>query len=385
MNNHRIYFIFCFFVCLITACTKKEKLTLNNTNASLINSLQQTDYVLENPGEENHMLFTVSWTATLFNMGGGGDPVPAAPLMYTLQADEAGNNFDSAKILTVTSDLSHEILIKDFNSFLMDSLDAHPGSRKEIELRLLISYGQNGARKTYSGNVLKLAVTPFTYSDPLQLIYIIGDMNGWNNNNTATMLPMFKENSQPNNYTYTFTGFVRANCFFKFLPTESLGSYKAYCRKDETHMEYLETDGGAFYNETAGYKTITIDLRNLSFTINNFDASGASNWSFLGFIGAFCGWDNEPGMTRFSVENSHIWTMDLTLDPLSGGNTHPVKFRANKSWGSRWAAIDPDALPYGKTIFLTGSEYDPNIVIKQGGNQKIIFNDLTGHYFIKAQ
>ncbi|MGN6417812.1 MAG: SusE domain-containing protein [Pseudobacter sp.] len=384
MNKHIYHFIFASLACLILSCSKKEKLTLTGAEGSLIKELAATEYVLENPGDEDPLLFTINWTETLFK-GGGGEPVPAAPFTYTLQVDDAGNNFDSAKVLAVTSDLSFDVHTKAINSFLMDSLDAHPGSRKEIEFRLLITYGQNGAGKTYSGNVMKIAVTPFTYSDPLQLMYIIGDMNGWNNTNTASMLPMFKENSQPNNFTYTFTGYIRANCFFKFLPSESLNSYKAYIRKDETHMEYLESEGGAFYNETAGYKTISIDLRNLTYTISDYNASGAPEWSFLGFIGAFCGWDNEPGMTRFSVENPHLWSLSLTLDPLTGGNTHPVKFRSNRSWGSRWAAIDPDALPYGKTIYLTGSEYDPNIVIKQGGEQKIIFNDLTGHYYIKAQ
>lgn len=54
--------------------------------------------------------------------------------------------------------------------------------------------------------------------------------------------------------------------------------------------------------------------------------------------------------------------MDLTLPALTGNNTHPVKFRANKSWDSRWAATDPESVPYGKTIFLMGDEYDPNII-----------------------
>jgi len=367
------------------ACTKKDQLTLTGTDASLINELPGTTYLLENPGDEDPLLFKLSWTEPRFRMNGSSEGSPVAPVTYTVQLDEAGKNFTTARTLTITASRSFDVHTKELNSFLMDSLNANPGSSKEIEIRLLITYGQNNAGKAYSVNVLKLVVAPFTYSDPLQLMYIIGDMNGWNNSNTASMLPMFKDDSQPNNYTYTFTGFFRANCFFKFLPTESLGSYKAYCFKNETQMEYVESAGGAFYNADAGYKTITINLRNLTYTISDYNATGIADWSFLGFIGEFCGWDNEPGMTRFSLENSHIWTMNLDMAPLSGGNTHPVKFRANKSWGSRWAAIDPDALPYGKAIFLTGSEYDPNIVIKKGGTQQIIFNDLTGHYFIKAQ
>ena len=105
----------------------------------------------------------------------------------------------------------------------------------------------------------------------------------------------------------------------------------------------------------------------------------------IGLIGEFCGWDNEPLMTRFSVDNSHLWKMDLTLPALTGNNTHPVKFRANKSWDSRWAATDPESVPYGKTIFLMGDEYDPNIILREGGDYQVIFNDLTGHYIFRKK
>ena len=78
-------------------------------------------------------------------------------------------------------------------------------------------------------------------------------------------------------------------------------------------MEYVESDGGALHNATAGYKTITINLKELSYTVEDYDISGAKVWGSIGLIGEFCGWDNEPLMTRFSVDNSHLWKMDLTL------------------------------------------------------------------------
>lgn len=384
MKPRIFYTIQSFCLLLLLACSKKEQTLITDPKGSLLDELPASEYVLENPGEENPLLFTVSWSATLFQMG-DGTTVPAAPVTYTLQIDNAGNEFAAAKILTVTSTLEAKIYTKDLNAFMTDSLGAGPGEKREVELRLLINYGQNTAGMLYSANLLRLAITPFSYSDPLQQVYIIGDMNGWNNLNTTGMFPMFKDNSSNSNYTYTYVGYLPAGCFYKFLPTESLGSYKAYCRKEDGVLEYVDTDGGALYNETAGYKSITINLKDLTYSVADYDASGATDWTMLGFIGEFCGWDNEPLMTRFSATNRHIWTLNLTLPPLSGGNTHPVKFRAERSWGSRWAAADPEASPYGKTIFLTGSEYDPNIVIRQGGDYRIFFNDLTGQYIFALQ
>jgi hypothetical protein len=214
-------------------------------------------------------------------------------------------------------------------------------------------------------------------------IYIIGDVNSWNNSDITTMLALFKENSNSDNAVYTYTGYLPVG-YFKFLPEEALNSYKALCFKSEGKLEYLEQDGGAFYNAEAGYKTISVNVDDMAYSISNYDASGANEWQTIGVIGEFCGWANEPKMTQYSAGNKHIWSLELTLPSLAEGATHPVKFRANESWGSRWAANDPEAVPFGKAIFLTKDEYDPNIVLHSGGNYHIVFNDLTGHYiFIK--
>lgn len=375
-------------LCLLgmVACSDRDtEPALTRVVPGTLDDFPADSYELQNPEDVNPLLFTATWTETLFYLGGSSTPTPIAPVEYTLQVDRVGNNFETPQTLLTTTSLVANVYTKEFNNLLEEGLNGVPGEKMEIELRVLTSYGQNVVREVVSGNKIQLAVTPFKDRDPLQLMYIIGDMNGWNNTDADGMYIMFKNNSDSKNHVYTYTGYMPANCYYKFLPEESLGTYKAYCFREEGKLEYVESDGGSLYNATDGYKTITINLKELTYSVEDYDITGVKVWGSVGLIGEFCGWDNEPLMTRFSADNSHIWKMAVTLPPLTSGATHPVKFRANKSWDSRWAATDPESVPYGKSVFLMGDEYDPNIILREGGDYQVIFNDLTGHYIFQKK
>jgi hypothetical protein len=382
MKAYTLYFLRIFFLLSLLACSNdKDMSVLTKVEASTIDPFPANEYALQNPQDENPILFTATWSETLFFLDGRSTPDPLAPVKYTLQIDKAGNNFKSPQILAITTSLAANIYTKDLNFLMIDSLAATPNEKMDVELRILASYGQNNPQESLSTNIIELSVTPFVDSDPLQPIYIFGDINGWDNSNTDNMYIMFKSNSDTKNLVYTYTGYLPANSSFKFIPKESLGTNKAYSYKEDGKLEYVES-GTAFQNVAEGYKTITLDLKTMTYSIQDYDISQATDWGSMGFIGSFCDWTNEPLMTRISAKNRHIWKLDITLGDLSNGSTHSAKFRSERSWGSRWAAVDPNSIPYGRTIFLTGDEYDPNIVISEGGNYRIVFNDLTGQYVI---
>jgi len=350
---------------------------------STINSPTATNFVLQNPGSLNPVLFQANWVEALFYLNGSTTQTSVSSISYKLQIDFAGNQFKSPQLLAETTSLSADIYTKDFNQLLIDKFGANSSGSVDLEMRILIEFTYKGASgNALSENVINLHVTPYTKTDPLQPMYIIGDLNSWNNSDTNGMLIMFKDNQNSNNYAYTYTGYMPVGNY-KFLPKESLGSNKAYCFKESGQLQYLETSGNSLNNLTAGYKTININIQNMTYSISDYDIFGATDWNSMGLVGLFNGW-TDTEMTRYSNDNRHIWTLDLTLPALTGGNVHPVKFRANSSWTSRWAAIDPESVPFGKSIFLTGTESDPNVVIREGGDYHVVFNDLTGHYiFLK--
>lgn len=349
---------------------------------SQLHDFPVASFVLENPGATESVLFTAAWTETLFYLG-GDHPTPAAPVRYTLQIDRAGSGFETPRNLGTTTSLAMKVQTRPLNLLLLDSLGAKAGEPIGVELRLIVRYGQGTVREIASANTLALRLTPYQDSDPLQPLYIIGDANGWNTSDTRGMIPLFKENSASTNRTYTFTGYFPAGGF-KLLPAEAVGTSTAYCDNGDGTMVYAAS-GDAFRNETPGFRTLTVNLRTLAYSFEAYDASGARTWNVMGFIGEFCNWENEPAMTRWSSANSHLWRLDYTLPPLGSEGIHPVKFRAERSWDSRWAAIDPEALPYGRTMFLTADEADPNVNVREEGAYEIVFNDLTGHYIIRKK
>ena len=360
--------------------TKVEPGTLQN--------LPATHFVLQNPGENNPVLFTANWTETLFYFDNSDTPSSMSPLSYVLQIDKDGNNFNSAEILASTSALTAEVYTKDLNTLLLDNFGAVENVAISIELRLLIKYGHGeSAGETVSTNTLKISVTPYgevkPYEpiNPVQGMYIIGDLNGWNNSNISTMYPMFKTNQNSDNYVFTFVGYLPVGNF-KFLPHESLNSYHAFCLIDGK-LQYVVTDGGAFNNAVGGYKSITIDVKNLTYEIKDYNESSATVWNYVDIAGSFNGWGGTPSvMTNLTAQNKHIWVLDLNLPEPDPGETHPMKFRGDGSWDHRWSPNNPEDAMFGTTTY--NKIPDDNIVVRQGGNYRVSFNDLTGQYvFIK--
>lgn len=364
------------------SCTGLHEPQLLEVVPGRLDEFPADSYVLRNPEDSDPVLFSVTWTETLFYMSGRNTPVPVAPVKYALQIDNAGNGFENPKTVAATSSLGVNIHTKEFNLLVLDSLAAKAGQPCEVELRLLTTYGQSSSCEAVSENSVSLTIIPFSDRNPLQMVYITGESNGWESGNTAKMIPMFKDNSDDRNHTYTFTGWLPAGGF-RFLPAEALGTGRGYWDKGGNAMEYTE-NGTPFHNVNAGYKRVTINLRTMAYSMSDYDASDADVWMEVGMIGSFCNWENEPAMSRISVDNPHIWRLTCTLPELAEGEIHNVKFRALRSWSSRWAAVDPYAVPYGKTVFLTGTEPDPNVILDEGGEYEVLFNDLTGHYaFLK--
>ncbi len=182
---------------------------------------------------------------------------------------------------------------------------------------------------------------------------------------------MYRDNNEPGNKVYTYTGLFQDSgdgfCYFKFVSEANLGSWASmYCMGADGTIVVGDLDA---FKIAPGYHTVTLDLAAMTYTITPFDASGKVEYAVMGAIGEFCGWDNEPEMTK-SAYDPHKWTYDYNFD---AGTT--VKFRADHAWTANWGG-PADALPYGVSVFD-----GPGCAVP-AGNYTIYFNDLTGHYAI---
>ncbi len=349
----------------------------------------QTDtYTLTYQGVKNPKVFTLSWDATEFYMDDSTEPSPISPVTYTLQIDRSNNNFADPKTLATTSSLSADVYSNTLNSILMNDFGATAGYAYQVELRLLISYGEGeSAGETVSSNQLTLYIIPFAEFDPLQPIYIYGqNINNWDLSDFKAMYPMFKADSETSNYIYTYTGYMPRGAY-KFMPEMSLGTDNAFClvADGEPDVE-ISASGIAFWNEAAGFKTITLDTYNMTYSIADYDVTSATVWNKICFFGTFSNWDPfQIPMTRFSEENNHIWTLEAPIN-TSSEPYHCGKFIGDDSYDNLWQNIlgKDWSTPYGTMIFR--QETDVNIYFGPEAVQlRVVFNDLTGQYALFRQ
>lgn len=370
---------------LLTVVPYTAPPVITDIEESTLDELQPDTYTLVYQGVKNPKVFTVTWNATQFYLDDSSEPSPVSPVSYTLQIDRSNNDFADPRTLATTSSLSADVHANALNSILMNDFGATAGHAYEVELRLLIAYGEGeSAGETVSSNQLTLYIVPFADFDPLQAVYIYGqNINNWGLSDFTAMYPMFKTDSETSNYVYTYTGYMPQGAY-KFMPEMSLGTDMAFCLvADGAPDVEISATGIAFWNQTAGFKTITLDTHNMTYSIADYDAGSATVWNTMCFFGTFSGWDpSRIPMTRFSDENNHIWTLDTSIEPSDLGY-HCGKFIADGSYDNLWQNIlgKDWSTPYGTMIFR--QETDVNVYFgAEAARLRVVFNDLTGQYAI---
>lgn len=328
-----------------------------------INAVSQTEWVLNRPAEgENPNLFRLTWDKARFNYENGiYQYVPE--VNYTLEMDLLDNNFSRPVVVTTTS-----VLYYDFNTLETKALiDQVVGE----ETNMLHNFSFRVKTSTQYGEAYSqpftITFTSYLNTVPaVQHIYVIGDMNGWNN--TSREYIAFRNSNDPADGKYTYTGYFPSATYFKFCAEEFLGSFDKMYSLENGVLK--QGDFGAFYVDP-GYYTIDFNIFDGSWSITTYDGSAVPTYTTLGPIGGFCGWDNEPAMTQ-SAFDPHQWHISYTFDASTA-----CKFRGDHDWSKNWGGQDGE-IPYGHGVFD-----GPGATISEAGTYDIYFNDLTGHYTIK--
>ena len=219
-------------------------------------------------------------------------------------------------------------------------------------------------------------VLPETESkEPAKLqLYMVGDasLDGWINN--ANNTPLFRDPADDNIFYYT--GYFNAGSF-KFLTT--LGSWAPMYGVDPDAAGSLmyretenDTDPGNIDVNEAGYYSLMVNLNDLTYTFEPYDASAATSYTTIGILGDSTpdAWDADQDMTPLA-NDPHIWYINEIQ--LTDGE---AKFRAGDAWDVSWGANTPlsgEATLSGPNIPVTAGIYD------------VWFNDLTGRYIFIPQ
>ena len=286
---------------------------------------------------------------------------------YELQGS-LSDTFDTYEELASTPsnnvDVTADQLIK-----LAEDAELDENSSITMYFRVVASPGTANGMAHTSDVVSFTAVIP---TEPVYLnLYFVGNAtpDQWNNN--ANNLPLFRDADIEDLYHYT--GKFNAG-EFKLL--EVLGQWQPqWGTNDGSTLAVNPGDGsdpGAFTVDTEGYYTLTVNLADMTFTMEEYDESGAATYSTIGYLGDATpgAWDNDTDMTQ-STFNPHIWyAMDAAI------TDGEMKFRAANNWDVNWGST---TFPSGE-----GSLGGANIPVT-AGTYDIWFNDLTGRYLLIQQ
>lgn len=381
---------------LLFSCSKEDSSpVLTSVNASKLNPLPaESVKLIASHATKNPLLCTFTWTETSFFFSNSEYRSASGPITYTLEMDTVGDDFAHPFTVVSTEKLYSDVLLEDMIGILKDNYNAKQDKDVNAEFRIKATYGQS--ETIYSTNNVRLTMTITVDENTpapvyVKTMYIIGNMNGWNNSNTDFM--MFRDDSDYSTGKFTYTGRLAADTYYKFISEANLGTWNVYYTSTGTDMILGQSDGGAWYNAAEGYYTIDIDVVKMTYSIKPFDVTTAAPYSAahpypktdhtfntIGVIGQFSNWADQNALTQSSYD-PHIWILNETsLSTVQYG----IKFRAEGSWDFRWCPKIATDVPYGVAAY-DPTDQDNNIDVTPtgAGKYQLILNDLTGHYVAK--
>jgi hypothetical protein len=238
--------------------------------------------------------------------------------------------------------------------------------------------GGNGLSEMSAVKSITLILPEGETEEVLINYFMVGDATAavWDNNKNNT--PLFRDGVNVNAYYFTgrFKGAADAEGF-KLL-TE-LGNWDSQWGLDGDKLsskEILGEDPKAFPVSTDAYYSFSINIDEMTWSFEPFDASAAKTYAKIGLVGdgTTAGWPGDDNvdpdilMTK-STFDAHIWFAQ-GVELSEGG----VKFRANLLWDTSWG---------GGESFPSGIATGDNITAKEG-TYNVWFNDLTGRYIFLA-
>lgn len=301
------------------------------------------------------------------------------PVTYELQGSTSAD-FSSYNVIGTTSENNIGVTIGQMMDLAEEAeLDNDPTTEwpntGALHFRVRAYAGNNGGNALGEDSEIKsLTVTlPETgeEEEPAKpTLYLVGDATapGWNPDNNNT--PLFRDPANDN--MFYFTGYFAAG-YYKFIEGQAWAPMYGY---DGSTLVYRATesdpDPASIEVSSAGYYTITVNTDDLSFSMAAYDASAATTYATIGFIGDATagGWDADTDLTQ-STFDAHIWFANDVA--LSDGE---MKFRADNDWPVNWGAdtaLSGQATQDGPNIPVTAGTYD------------IWFNDITGRYILIPQ
>lgn len=169
----------------ITSCEKKENQIFFESATPPQLTASTANVVLE-PGLENNTALVLNWTNPDYQFTTG---VSSHDVVYTLEMDTLGGNFNSSKKVTtvIARELSKTYTVSEINGILGNDMLLQLDPRRNYTLELRVTASIGSSVKTTS-NVITITAKPFAPPPKVDLpstgrLFLVGDASpgGWNN------------------------------------------------------------------------------------------------------------------------------------------------------------------------------------------------------------
>lgn len=319
-------FLFIFIAAIFISCEDDDDFTVINENATTNLNLSDDAVVMTEDNAEEDIL-EVTWQEPDFGF-------PAVPT-YNLEIDLAGNDFASAKTVAVGSDLSKTFTSDELNKVLLN-IGITPLQETDVEMRLKVILSQ--AKSVYSP-VSTLKATAFSSILDLSTDFgIAGDATpgGWSSTpETAIQDIPF--------YTTSEEGVIVAYTSLRD------GDIK-FRKNNQWNFDYGDNgnngtldEGGADIPVTAGDYKITLNLNDLTYTMEEF------SWGIVGDATNY-GWDAPDIKLHYNAFNDN-WVAAITL------TDGEIKFRQNEEFVTDFGGSNGSLVSGGDNIAVTAGHY----------------------------
>lgn len=274
-------FLFIFIAAMFISCENDDDFTVINEDAPINLSLSEEVIVMTEDNAEEEIL-EVSWQEPDFGF-------QAAPT-YNLEIDLAGNDFASAKTVAVGSNLSKTFTADELNKILLN-IGITPLEESDVEMRLKVVLSQ--AKSLYSP-VSTVQATAFSSVLDLSTEFgVVGDATpgGWSSTPETPIqdIPF---------YTTSEDGIIVAYASLRD------GEIK-FRKNNQWNFDYGDNDndgtldqGGANIPVTAGDYKITLNLNDLTYTMEEF------SWGIVGDA-TIHGWDTPDVKLHYNAFNNN--------------------------------------------------------------------------------
>lgn len=349
------------FSVMLSSCANDiEKIVMTPNNAPSGVAIDNNTPLICTSENAKDTVFVVTWEPADF-----GKNISS---VYTLQIDVKGNNFTSPQEITAGNCVYKKHLTSDNLNSIMHKLVQPIDVATDLEVRvkavpMVLGSSEPTLPVLYSSATVGMNVTSFAMAP----FHIIGSMFGdyfsfpnvWDITNYRFV--MFRNDPlSVDEYTGFFLAFNSTSYAgqFKFIKDADLGTYTMYGKQGESE---LSLSGGNFELSEDGYYTITADVTKMTYTIKEFDASAAPEYTSMQLSGTGVA---SPVTLTQAYYDPHIWIADdieLSVGELTFNS-------GSNSWSAK-------NFPYGKASI--GGE---DINVNKPGKYFIKFSDLTGHY-----